>query len=763
MSTGGVRLFKKLMISYIVMLLLPILVASYVYRDVVQIIEDEAQQSNMNALLQTRDMLDMRFSEIQSIANQLAIHPSVTSLLSYSPFQQGDRDYIHVYQSFSQLPKFSLTNQFVDNYYVYFRNSDISLSANGVYANLQELHSTVFSHVEESEFDNMMTTRHLSPTLFDLMSRKDPNKISIVYVQTFPYYSKSGGGNVAVLFNHAKIQQLLRQTKIGDRGLAFIMDEHGTMVTAAYGKQVDDFLAEAGSEALVKLRQLSDDQDYIVSEVTSNEARWTYVSIVPRSAVLDKVNYIKRITLIILLSIMIVGLLVAFVLSYQNSKPLSDLIRRFRLLLKPDQLTFKSGSEFEFLNQTLLQLSHDREKLTQELYSYRPIMVSTLFRRLLEGVSDYEETVRLLNHCEIKVEQGGIQVIIVSIQKLDYLVYQDWLSEIDEAKLVVKQIYRQTITESQLYIYEPDSTKLVVILFGREVARSAFQGQLRTTAQVLMRHIGGKFHTLFAIGDHYADIRNGHDSYKEACIALDSSSFSGGHWIAYRDLPVRNTSFIFPIETEVRLVRLVKSGDVEGVKKITEQLRHDHFVNQYLTAAGAEQLIQVMKAAIQRGVGALSNDELQQTLDEMNGAQHFEGVVHGIHALAAIMYFAQQKQKGAEKREINERLRLYLQENYADDSLSIAKAAEAFDMSESSFYLFYKEHTGMTFASSVEKLRIKAACSLLQDETKQGERRTIKEVAAMVGYSNEQTFRRAFKKVIGCLPVDYRSDADGFK
>jgi two-component system response regulator YesN len=57
----------------------------------------------------------------------------------------------------------------------------------------------------------------------------------------------------------------------------------------------------------------------------------------------------------------------------------------------------------------------------------------------------------------------------------------------------------------------------------------------------------------------------------------------------------------------------------------------------------------------------------------------------------------------------------------------------------------------MSFSSYLEKVRMRHACDLLgQAEV------TIDAVASQSGYGSAHSFRRAFKRVMGVLPSEYR-------
>lgn len=63
----------------------------------------------------------------------------------------------------------------------------------------------------------------------------------------------------------------------------------------------------------------------------------------------------------------------------------------------------------------------------------------------------------------------------------------------------------------------------------------------------------------------------------------------------------------------------------------------------------------------------------------------------------------------------------------------------------------FRLHTGESPAACLQRLRIEAACGLLA-----GTRQRVESIPARIGYQDESTFRRSFKKHVGLSPREYR-------
>lgn len=93
----------------------------------------------------------------------------------------------------------------------------------------------------------------------------------------------------------------------------------------------------------------------------------------------------------------------------------------------------------------------------------------------------------------------------------------------------------------------------------------------------------------------------------------------------------------------------------------------------------------------------------------------------------------------------------YVKENYCDSSLSLDQIGDALGAHKNYISRLFKVVYGENLISYVEQLRIRKACELLHSSTLK-----IEELAQMVGYTSAASFRRAFKKVKGVSPGDFR-------
>lgn len=94
----------------------------------------------------------------------------------------------------------------------------------------------------------------------------------------------------------------------------------------------------------------------------------------------------------------------------------------------------------------------------------------------------------------------------------------------------------------------------------------------------------------------------------------------------------------------------------------------------------------------------------------------------------------------------------FIDNNYCENDLSLDEVSKRFCLSSSYLSKLIKEETGLSFVDYLTSIRIRKATSIMDDPTVK-----IYQVAELVGYSNQHYFCKAFKKVTGLSPTEYRS------
>ena len=89
----------------------------------------------------------------------------------------------------------------------------------------------------------------------------------------------------------------------------------------------------------------------------------------------------------------------------------------------------------------------------------------------------------------------------------------------------------------------------------------------------------------------------------------------------------------------------------------------------------------------------------------------------------------------------------YIDQHISNEQLTLSAAATELNVSTTYLSRYFKEHMHIGYLDYVNRKRIELAKQLLSEE-----KYTVKDIALRVGFGNDATFRRVFKKYEGTTP-----------
>ena len=250
------------------------------------------------------------------------------------------------------------------------------------------------------------------------------------------------------------------------------------------------------------------------------------------------------------------------------------------------------------------------------------------------------------------------------------------------------------------------------------------------------------------VGKVYSSLQDLVFSYQQAQHILDSPL------VFYEEMPQENREAYYPDDLEERLMQSTKHGELESIEEIFRILIKENAQKRTLS----RMMIRILQADLASTYMKVRKDivfdpewtdpeelfvkdiPLETMLQAY--AQEFSQLGRNVHQA--------QKDK---KEEVREGLIRYLEENYSDQQLCVAQMSEVFGFSESYFSQFFKDATGESFSTCLERIRMEHAKALLLDPEKD-----VETITQLTGYTNSTSFRRAFKRFTGISPSVWRQE-----
>lgn len=220
---------------------------------------------------------------------------------------------------------------------------------------------------------------------------------------------------------------------------------------------------------------------------------------------------------------------------------------------------------------------------------------------------------------------------------------------------------------------------------------------------------------------------------------------------------IKESSVYYPVETELKLINACISGNYDLAAEVIDELFRNNFsaVNdESVVRAKCLRLTINLRSTVIRILSCLS----EQALDNVEINSHFTYKYVPVDTFRNnlkrvcenICFFVIQK-KSRVKDVLFEEIVTYVNANYVNPDLSLSHLSDRFKTSENNVSRIFKENSEQNYASYVENLRLTMAMELIT-QTKL----PFSEIAVKSGYSNANSFYKAFKRVYNASPGSFR-------
>ncbi|NOU89868.1 helix-turn-helix domain-containing protein [Paenibacillus sp. LMG 31460] len=758
-NKGRHRVFARILVPYLVFLMLPMIIGWVIYEKTTALIESEATASHMNLLEQSKDILDRRLEEIASITQQLAADTRIMRFQSVTDPFEGTNTY-RILDTNKSLYDYRMSNNFIFNYYVLFKNSEMVLTPGASYS-FQHFFDRV-AHYSKHDYDSW----------YDFVAKQFHTRKTFaseeVIVQGVPYsmltYMQSLGypgnpqGAIAVMIDQKEIQKLFQGLNISEGGWAYIVDSEGKIISelsaskASLPIEIGNLIGDKGV-----IEQSLQSKEMMITYTKSSYNGWTYLVGQPTFVVLEKVRYIQKITFSLTFVFLVVGVFIAYVLAYRNSKPLRNIVN---MILEKADVISHQRDVFGLIGETVTGLFHNNHRMKSEIEQQVPLLRAAYFQRLLNGqFISARDADALLKHVGMDLQGMSYRVAIVHLRGFDNGYNNDLLEELDMKRLLAKEMLRRTI-DQEGFVYDIAEDQFGVLFCYRaeqpEPYKEPIEQKLKEANEEMKSQL--KLVSVYGVGGLCDSLTSISRSYEQAREALNVQLWKNENEIVwYDELPTDMNNYYFPQDVEIRLINLAKAGDHAEVQHTLDEIYHENFELRHLSFAVMQLFLFEMWGSLVKLLPQMELDQqevyrrIQSLSSDIDSYENMRKNYQSIRATFKWICESVNEHKKSQNVQLIQSILGMLQNAYMDSELCLDVVADRFRISKVYLSQFFKEQTGINFSDYLENLRMDRAKDLLQTTEL-----TILEISDKVGYSSSNTFCRAFKRLHGVSATSYK-------
>ena len=215
-----------------------------------------------------------------------------------------------------------------------------------------------------------------------------------------------------------------------------------------------------------------------------------------------------------------------------------------------------------------------------------------------------------------------------------------------------------------------------------------------------------------------------------------------------------NSKTMYSQRIEKKLLDDIRTGNMEKVRETLRQIQGEiqNLKYEYVLTNVIE-LITKIKMCIGERNDIKQSTTFANLYPEMLRASSLQGIFISIEenlAKAIQIEVNRDAFMDTENQQFVEKIRVYIETNYADENLSLQTVAEHMKMSARYVSKKFKQHTDLFINDYILSYRMQKAAELLMKTDA-----SVEQIAGQIGIANSNYFYRLFKNHFGCTPRDF--------
>ncbi|WP_440119488.1 helix-turn-helix domain-containing protein [Paenibacillus sp. QZ-Y1] len=756
-------LFRRFMISYLIILMIPQIAGYASYKASIEAARTSSIENSLKSLNLGKEIIERNLMQVEDFTRQLAINQDLYRLIA-DPKPLDANNVYGVGRMQRSLSMYSSTNDYLSHFFIYIPNYNVIITPKTVYYRPEHYYEA--NPLEGMTFEEWKEKILKKPHLNEIIPLRNYKQEirsnvlvdapAITFLQSLPLNSfNKPQATIGVIIDENQMASLTQHIVEQYGGWTMVTDANGNIIFSrgmneAEAKHLKDMPAGKDNEV-----QPMGDGRLLIS-IRSNQNGWNYLAGIPEHALMAKADQIKQVTFTFTLATLGFGLLIGLLLAYRNSAPIHRLLSVFR---EQDLgLPGKTRNEYDFLASNITSLITNNHLLKNALNEQLPMLRDGFIKRLLTGeFYTNRELEAISSQTGISLHTSRGFVGILKVDGYGSLDSEEIIQELSVARLIVREA--MTTWNADVLITDWGTDQ---IAFVQPLSEDSSDKTLRTCEAELVKRMDSVYQdyrvsTTIGMSSSYEVWNDVGRSFNEARQALEYAIHMGTDQLVRFEDAVKETElYYYPIESEQRLLNTLKAGEMEESDRNIDQLFSRNFVERELSYDMTQQFIMELKGTFLKLEPKIMLDEalVEQFKNRVTAIQVTDSVAvlqDKFHQLAKDVCRDVQRKKSNMHAEIVNETMAYIQERYADATLTVYRIAEQMGKPEKYISQLFKEHTGENLSDYVEVVRINKAAELLRES-----QQTIDEIALTTGYNSAHSFRRAFKRVRGILPSAFR-------
>lgn len=723
------KLFYQYLLSYLVILLLPMVIISvFVYHYMLNLLQTEMQNNKLQTLIGARDTVELQLKNITSIEHSVFLDQKL-------PVFHLKNDPLEALEVQKELQNYVQPNPMMYDIAYYQAADDYIIMARS--STKKELYfSWMYQYANKTYGKFLQEIRDKNYGFFwgeqEVLVGQKERKNLITYIR--PMNGSSAKDRCLIyLLDAAFFTDLFPTDETG--GAWAIYDSNGQMIVKkgdwTFGNPQDE--QETASTL---------NKEYLVSHVYSDAFQWDYYALTPKREIAGRIEYIRLLmAFMCLISLVAGGVGIAFFMGH-NYMPIKKLATMSNDILKSSNE--KELNEIDYVARTLRYLEKQNERLSFEQIVKDAALRERFIIKLLTGqyktAQEIREKAESLGIC---FENEKYCVAVFHVRNMPTGLDQN-----------IEELFMNASPKElkMLMRVQQETQRILMILGYHETEETQVDTLILNLVDIMQCDIGLK--AIVGVSRSTEDVAEISQSYKEALTALDYRVvLYQQRLIRYEEIMLRQGNVVYNIHPK-ELSMLIKKRNIDEVENFLKSALEE-LIWKKADLKQIKRQCSEFTDAIEKVVYDVNRDyfvekPLYLDLQEIIKYENVKELLEIIRLISCDIIEHLNELSG---KSVIESMVLYIQEHCFSCEFSTTAMAEAFQMSLPYLSQYFKSHSGKNLSDYVTELKLEKSKELLRETDE-----AIKDIAQQVGYYNVNSFNRRFKQMTGVSPGEYRKE-----
>lgn len=444
-------------------------------------------------------------------------------------------------------------------------------------------------------------------------------------------------------------------------------------------------------------------------------------------------------------------LLMAIYIAYQTSQPIYSLLKKTHGIDTTSSDNAKN--ELEYIAAAFDRIDLRNQTLETQMSAHYELSKNIFFTKLLNGVSMKQaELVSISKHLGGFFSHSQYSLIAIDLMPTD-------LTEDEIVKMMLRNILTQFTTEDS-FVVQTENSRFCIILSIATESEDHLKALTQEITDYVTQHLQQDITCV--VSDICQLPEQLTQEYQICCYVFDTLLADGlsfqNQIVFAHDIKINRKNYYYPLFEEQSLLNCINSKKYEQACLLLNKLFEQNFIELSLPQKEHALFLDHICSTFLRMIRTEepSNPEIAAYVDhaiyQIKQSQQGDISCEKLKSVIHVLENNNNTTKGNRGYSIFEEIDDRIRTHFSNPQFSITQLSLDMNLSENYLSVTYRQYTNHSIAATIEKVRMEHAAMLLKESEKY-----IKDVCDEAGYTNLNTFYKAFKRYYGVTPSDYRS------